>query len=255
MQMISVTLRRAFTLIELLVVISIIALLVSILMPALGRAREQARRTVCASNQDQCGISLIMYSHDHNDALPLNNANGWLWDISYSTTDFIIGSGGDRKIFYCPSDNTKTSEMSHFWQFTQFMTQGLTPSETDLPENGLDRDNTYRVTGYFWLMDTVNGRPNKIEGPQAKHWVKKTTGKFPAELELMTDAVLYDMNIGSYNDVHGGSWNRWQIADRTNHLQDDEPAGGNILFVDGHVQWRQFDNMEKRYSGNPNHFW
>ena len=65
--------KRAFTLIELLVVISIIALLLSILMPAMSRARKQAQRTLCYSNQRQCAIVCHMYANDNMDWLPQGN--------------------------------------------------------------------------------------------------------------------------------------------------------------------------------------
>ena len=57
----------AFTLIELLVVVSIIALLVSILMPALGRAREQAKPAVCMNNVKQLSLALKLYVSGTND--------------------------------------------------------------------------------------------------------------------------------------------------------------------------------------------
>ena len=59
--------RRAFTLIELLVVISIIALLIAILMPALNRAREQAKLTVCKTNLRQYGIAMVMFLSENDD--------------------------------------------------------------------------------------------------------------------------------------------------------------------------------------------
>ena len=62
--------RKAFTLIELLVVVSIIALLVSILVPALGRARDQAKRVACMSQLRGVGQALVMYAHEYNDRWP-----------------------------------------------------------------------------------------------------------------------------------------------------------------------------------------
>ena len=62
--------RRAFTLIELLVVISIIALLLSILMPGLKRAKDLAKRTICATRLRQVGTAMVNYSLDYDDKLP-----------------------------------------------------------------------------------------------------------------------------------------------------------------------------------------
>ena len=67
--------RRGFTLVELLVVIAIIALLMGILMPALRAAKDQVRRTVCASNLRQLMLATIIYSGEWDDYLPFAN---WL---------------------------------------------------------------------------------------------------------------------------------------------------------------------------------
>ena len=67
---------KGFTLIELLVVIAIIALLLSILMPSLNKVKEQAKLTVCLSNQRQLGYAYVMYAIDHDDKL-VTGISGW----------------------------------------------------------------------------------------------------------------------------------------------------------------------------------
>jgi len=104
-----------FTLIELLVVIAILVLLVSILMPALGSAREIARFTVCATNQRSFSLANAMYAEDNNGVYSRNNSDGFgQWYnrfrpyVGYQTREASFAPpDGAADIFMCPSDTTK----------------------------------------------------------------------------------------------------------------------------------------------------
>jgi prepilin-type N-terminal cleavage/methylation domain-containing protein len=112
--------RKAFTLVELLVVIGIIALLISILLPTLSRAREASRRTQCLSNLREVSVAFRFYALDNRDQVPLGyragnkQFNSMLW--SSTAKKFVLFGWLYRanlmkspKVFFCPTENDPKS--------------------------------------------------------------------------------------------------------------------------------------------------
>lgn len=109
-----------FTIVELLIVISIIVILISILLPALGKAKEQGKRIQCVHNLKQIGSALIMYAGDNGEFLPCPDTSAPIYSNNYPynwkyTCPLVYPeylSGG--KVFYCPSNNDADTYQNRF---------------------------------------------------------------------------------------------------------------------------------------------
>src|SRR5690242_10918668 len=150
--------RVAFTLVELLVVIGIIAVLIGILMPALGRAREQAKRTQCLSNMRQIHIAYVLYAQANHDHAPVgyggNKQYNYLIYDKFSQKYILHGllyqTGliKNPQVFWCPAQD-----------FPDFSFN--TPSNPWPPTNGGTGLSTRTNYGTRPVADWTNGDPPK----------------------------------------------------------------------------------------------
>ncbi len=213
---------RAFTLVELLVVIVIIAILAAIMMPVLGSAKEAGYRTKCLGNLRQLGAAMLGYAAENNNQYPNNSAGSWPWDLSKTLSDSMVKNyGATRELFYCPSQPKQNSEKT--WNFTT----------------------NFRVTGYAWLIIGSPQVPQQYSNNSSMGGPIGDPDRSSVQTELVVDAVLSKNNI--YSNVSGGN-----AINRSNHmdLAGKMPTGGNILFKDAHVQWRDFKDMKIKF-GDP----
>jgi len=266
--------------VELLVVIAIIALLMSILIPVINKARRIAMRIKCGSNIRQDVWALTMYAGDNNEYLPNITSGWWLWDLPFSVTDLVLKyTGKSREIFYCPSNRWISADRTGLWYFTLNVDEFALEVQCQKKDNdikGADRASNYRVTGYSWLINregaaTQNWKPIVSFGPPLKfgEWPKTISGKREnrslSEVELVCDTIISSEAYGTnprdprvaVMKTPGGTQQRWGWPSPSNHLlRNDKVEGGNIGFCDGSVYWRKFDKMMYRNkSGEPVNWW
>jgi len=240
----SSTRSHAFTLIELLVVVAILAILMSILLPALSRVRKSGWRTFCANNERQWGIALQMYATDNENYFP-DNTDGY--DVSWLGTrmatfwkGYLVESKKTEKpkerahVLFCPTD--KWHRLADLWR------------------NNPSSDTGRVLTGYFYLphRDVTLAWEYNCNDIKAWHSRKKFGGKFNAA-PVMSDRLQGQGTWSLSSNKGNVTWDTTDTDNKTvvpsaTHPKpgNGEPEGGNFLFEDGRVEWRNWNADDAR---------
>jgi len=253
--------RKSFTLIELLVVVAIIALLISILLPTLSRAKAQARMAVCQSQLREYGKACAYYLADHNDVFPPHrqrwvgsrdglgyphwyNLLDWYWLGEFKGADPRVPVDREElRIARCPELEVNRQDGDSDWEWeynSRYVGYGY---------------NAYWLGLYAWVWD--RGVFTQFPNAHTRVWTKITDVDSPSECILFGDSSPADYQHGFQHGMYastlmypnfaslgeGVSTRHFATANTERYeYEGDEffyPNGlGNICFVDGHVAER-----------------
>jgi prepilin-type N-terminal cleavage/methylation domain-containing protein/prepilin-type processing-associated H-X9-DG protein len=230
--------RRAFTLVELLVVIAIIAILASMLLPALHKAIQASRSAGCKSNLRQLQLAWQMYADDFNDRLVPNYViipQMWVgFRDHYSTTNsWICGSA-------IASDSTEGIYQGALWPYTKSVGIYRCPSDKSLWRyGGRQAPRPFNVA----LNCTMNGGYNGLNGGLMHPVVveKLTLIPRPARVFTFLDEDADSTASGGFFVPPDATQYWWMIPGYR-----DKGCGANTAFADGHVEFKKWQYLGRK---------
>lgn len=228
---------EAFTLIELLVVVAIIALLASILVPTLNRARELTKRTVCSTNLNGIGQGIKLYTLSNGNrfpTVPLTGGASWGSKIgdNWNSNPFV-NTGNDR----CNSTNMFLLIRGNYASGKLF----ICPSTSDTEEPDFGNTGRWDFTGSTHIsfgMQNPYGfdNPLSISSPSSAAWFADGS-----------PYVFEDGNVNAGQVNTGSSVVNWAGGNeddnkRNGNSPNHNREGQNVCYGDGHVKWQENAN-------------